>query len=126
MYDREALSEAMSSFDEQGGKGIGLGEAPAEMTPEDASAGESFLFGGQPTGGSAPADTAPPSQKTTPDATEMPPSAPASDQAASQADQQGRQEEVFEVARSEEQDDDELITGEDVVRKLDNFFGFDS
>ncbi|MBD3392125.1 MAG: hypothetical protein GF418_08610 [Chitinivibrionales bacterium] len=139
-YDRESLSKAI---DEEAGGPLDVERDDGVLTAEDDSAGESFIFGGrepEETSGVAAADIAEagtsaqgvPQQgpaaepaEQLPDALEQPARAP--DAETGEEKKKEDEEEVFEVgpAPDADSDNDSLITGEDVIKKMDNFFGFD-
>ncbi len=110
-YNKDTLSQVVQELEkEDGGPGLGVGEEEQQpiLTAEDASAGESFIFGGGETGTQEPA------------AGEQ--GVALEERAASPKEE----EEVFEVGlpQEEQADDDSLITGEDVIKKMDDFFNF--
>jgi|GEM_PF-5916427 len=111
-FDRGALAEAI---EQEAKSGLGLDEQPQMLTPEDESAGGSFIFSGneQPAQAAVAPYGGPAAE---------PPPTPTAEQGMATAEE----EEVFEVGghKDEEGEPDALITGDDVLKKLDNFFGF--
>jgi hypothetical protein len=124
LYDRESLSRAITEDEEE--EVPDLSQGLPTLAAEDAGAADSFMMGGEEDAGQA-VETAepPPGPQAAAGVSQEPAPPKAAEEAPPPAAAQAGQAAEAQIEEQKEEKDEDLITGEDVIKKMDDFFGFE-